>query len=201
MSTTLTYFDFDGSRGLECRLALSVAGIPFTDHRLDREQWREARPGLPFGALPVLTEGDRTIAQSTAILNYVGRGHGLHPSDPWTAAEHDALMHSVEDLRHKVPGTRGMDEDEKKKLREEFAAGWLTRWARTVNERVQGPFLQGDELNVADLKLYVILRAYLSDGYDHIPAAFFDAYPALKGLVDAVDAHPAVVDYWKSRAG
>ena len=38
MATTLTYFDFDGSRGLECRMALHIAGVEFTDNRLNREQ-------------------------------------------------------------------------------------------------------------------------------------------------------------------
>lgn len=36
MTPTLTYFDFDGSRGLECRLALHVAGVPFQDVRIGR---------------------------------------------------------------------------------------------------------------------------------------------------------------------
>lgn len=200
MTTTLTYFDFDGSRGLECRLALHVAGVPFTDDRLNRAQWAELKPTLPYGALPVLTDGDHRLPQSTAIMTYVGRTHGLHPWDPWTAAEHDALMHSVEDLRNKVPG-RGLSAEDKEAAREEFATGWLSRWAATVSERVRGPFVEGEKLSVVDLKLYVILRAFLNDGYDHIPASFFDAYPALTRLVAAVDAHPPVRSYWAAREG
>jgi prostaglandin-H2 D-isomerase / glutathione transferase len=199
MITTLTYFDFDGSRGLECRMALHVAGVDFIDDRLNREQWVEARPSLPYGALPILTEDGRVLPHCTAILNYVGREHGLHPSDPWSAAVHDGLMHGVEDLRSKVPG-RGLSDEEKKTAREEFAAGWLTRWAETVSGQVKGPFVEGSSLNVVDLKLYTVLRAYLNEGYDHIPASFFDAYPALTELVAAVDAHPKVLSYWASRA-
>ncbi len=200
MTTSRTYFDFDGSRGLECRLALHVAGVPFEDVRLNREQWAATKPTLPFGAAPVLTVDGRQLAQSTAILNYIGRGHGLHPTDPWTAAEHDAVMHSVEDLRTKVPGTREMPDDEKKAAREAFAAGFLTQWARTISDRIRGPFLEGDALNVADLKLYVILRAYLSGGYDHIPGSFFDAFPKLVALHAAVDAHPEVRAYFAARS-
>jgi prostaglandin-H2 D-isomerase / glutathione transferase len=200
MTTTLTYFDFDGSRGLECRLALHVAGVPFTDDRIARERWRELKPSVPFSGLPVLTHQGRTLSQSTAILNYIGRGHGLYPTDPWIAAEHDALMHSVEDLRSKVPGSRGMPEDEKKAAREAFAAGWLTRWATTTSARIQGPFLEGAELHVADLKLFVVLRAYLAGGYDFIPASFFDAYPALTEFVAAVQAHPPVAAYFAARS-
>ena len=201
MTTTLTYFDFDGSRGLECRIALHVAGVDFTDARVTRPEWAALKPTLPYGALPVLTVDGRVLAQSTAILNYVGRSHGLHPSDPWVSAEHDAVMHSVEDLRHKVPGSQGMSDDDKKTAREAFMAGFLTTWASTVEARIQGPFLEGDTLQVADIKVYVILRAYLNGGYDHIPATFFDAYPKVRGLYAAVEAHTAVAAYLAGRAG
>ncbi len=199
MPTTLTYFDFEASRGLECRLALHLAGVPFTDNRIKRDEWMQLKPTLPFGALPVLSHEGRELSQSTAILNFIGRAHGLVPTDPWTAAEHDALMHGVEDLRNKVPGGRGKSDDEKKAAREAFAAGWLTRWAETMSARIQGPFLEGDALHVADLKLFVILRAYLAGGYDFIPASFFDAFPALTDFVTAVEAHPAIAAYFAAR--
>ena len=198
MTTTLSYFDFDGSRGLECRLALSAAGVQFEDHRVARNEWAALKPTQPFAAMPVLTEGGRRIAQSNAILRYVGVTNGLHPSDPWTAAEHDALLQSVEDLRSKMPGS-GMSDDEKKTAREAFAAGFLSVWANTLSNRIAGPFLEGDSINVTDIKLYTILRAYLSGGYDHIPASFFDAYPKIMALYAAVDAHPGVKGFFASR--
>ena len=199
MSTTLTYFDFDGSRGLECRLALTVAGVDFHDERITREQWLALKPTLPFGALPVLDDEHGRLAQSSAILRYVGAVHGLHPSDPAAAAKHDALMQSVEDLRHKVPSVRGLSEEDAKAKRGEFASGWLSRWAATVHEQIEGPFVSGDELSVVDLKLYVILRGCLGGIYDHVPASTFDGLEKLAGLVAAVDAHPAVAAYWASR--
>jgi glutathione S-transferase len=122
MTTTLTYFDFEGSRGLECRLALTAAAVPFEDVRITLEQWPALKPTLPFGSLPVLTEGDLTLTQSNAILCHIGRANGLHPTDPAQASRHEALMLSVEDLRHKVPGS-GLFDDEKRKAREEFAQG------------------------------------------------------------------------------
>lgn len=201
MTNTLHYFDFDGSRGLECRLALTAAGVPYEDIRLNRAQWAEYKPSTPFGSMPVYTEGDHRIAQSCAILRYIGATHGLHPVDPWTAAEHDAIMQSVEDLRSKVPAGTGLSEEEKKAQREAFTAGFLTTWCRTVADRIQGPFLEGDALNVADLKVYTVLRAYMGGGYDHIPASVFDAYPKIVALYKAVDAHPAVRAYFATRPG
>ncbi len=197
MSISLTYFDFDGSRGLECRLALKVAGVDFDDVRVKRAQWLDLKPTLPYGALPVLDVDGSRLPHSTAILTYVGRTHGLHPSDPLTAAKHEALMSSVEDLRNKVPGG-GLMEDEKKTAREAFAEGWLSRWAQTVSDNIQGPFVEGEALNVVDIKLYVILRAYLGGTYDHIDPAMFEAWPKLKALHDAVDAQAAVQGYLQS---
>jgi glutathione S-transferase len=198
MSISLTYFGFDGSRGLECRLALTVAGVDFEDIRVGRGQWAEMKRSQPYSALPVLTVDGKQLPQSTAIMGYIGLAYGLHPTDPWTSGEHYALMQSVEDLRSKVPGGRDMSDDEKKTARAAFASGWLTRWATSVSARITGPYLEGETLNVADIKLFVILRAYLGGSFDHIPASFFDDYPALLGLVSAVEARPSVKSYFLS---
>jgi prostaglandin-H2 D-isomerase / glutathione transferase len=199
MTTSLTYFDFDGSRGLECRLALTLAGVDFEDVRIKRGQWMDLKPQQPYGALPVLAVDGKRLAHSAAILGFIGRAHGLHPSDPWDAARHDAVMVSVEDLRHKVSGRRGMSDEDKKTEREAFAAGWLRQWASTVSDELKGPFLEGDTLSVADLKIFVILRAFLGGTYDHIPASTFDAWPKLAAHQAAVSEYPAVAAYFAGR--
>ena len=199
MSTSLTYFGFDGSRGLECRLALAAAGVPFEDVRLTREQWMERKPSTPFGGLPILEVDGRRLAQSNAILGYVGRTHGLHPADPWVAAEHEQIFDSVEDLRYKLPDIRNLDADEAKRVREAFAQGWLAQWAATLSDRIVGPFLEGDTLHVADIKLFVILRSVRSGTYDHVPATSLDAWPKLGALHDAVAAHPAIAAWFASK--
>lgn len=178
MTTKLTYFDFDGSRGQECRIALRLCGVAFEDVRLSREQWAAAKPTTPYGAMPIFEHERRKLAQSNAILRYLGASHGLHPQDPWTAAEHDAVMDSVEDLRNKLPG-QGLSDEAKKTAREAFASGWLTQWGNTVSSRIRGPLLEGEAIHVADIKLYVIVRSLLSGTFDHIPPSLFDAWPAL----------------------
>ncbi|HEY6463202.1 MAG TPA: glutathione S-transferase N-terminal domain-containing protein, partial [Polyangiaceae bacterium] len=89
----LTYFDAPVSRGEECRLALHVAGVDFEDNRLERAAWAALKPSTPFGSLPLFdVPGHPTLAQSNAILVYVGRCWGLHPKDDFEAARHEAMM-------------------------------------------------------------------------------------------------------------
>lgn len=197
---TLTYFDISTSRGEECRLALFLAGVPFTDERLNREQWDARKATSPYGALPIFSsEGKPPLAQSNAILHMIGAEHGLLPKDPWEAARHLGVMCAVEELRGKMgPINRIKDPAEKKAAREALAAGPLPEWAAQVEAQVQGPFTGGKEISVADLKLYVVMTPILDGKIDHVPATVFDKFPKLKGAHAAVKAHPKVVA-WQNR--
>ena len=57
---------------------------------------------------------------------------------------------------------------------------------------IAGPFLAGEAIQVADLKLYVILRSVLGGVYDHVSPEVLAPWPELRTLYEAVDAHPAV---------
>ncbi len=195
--TTLTYFDTPSSRGEECRLALHLAGVPFTDERLKPAEFAARKSAFPFGALPVLTvEGHPPLAQSNTILRLVGRDHGLHPKDSWAAAREEAIMDSVEDMRWMMrPMTRMKDEAEKKKAREEAASGYLQDWAGYIERQIDqhgGPFVSGKELHVVDLKIFVVLTPYLNGKIDYIPGDVFKNFPRLLGVHEAVKTHPKV---------
>ena len=89
----LTYFDAPVSRGEECRLALHLAGVDFEDNRIQSSAWPALKEQMPYGALPVLElPGHPPFAQTNAILVLIGRRHGLHPSDDFEAARHEAMM-------------------------------------------------------------------------------------------------------------
>jgi prostaglandin-H2 D-isomerase / glutathione transferase len=195
---TLTYFDIPTSRGEECRLALFISDVPFTDERLSAEQWATRKATAPFGALPVFTmEGRPPLAQTNAILRMLGSQHGLLPAEPWESARHEAVMCSVEELRGKLgPTLRIKDPDEKKLAREALAAGFLQEWAGQIEKQIAGPFLGGAALSVADLKLFVSTSAILKGVVDFIPPTTFDPFPKLLVLIAAVKAHPKVVAWY-----
>ncbi|MFO0629794.1 MAG: hypothetical protein U0325_29735 [Polyangiales bacterium] len=149
----LTYFDMPVSRGEECRLAFAIAGVDFEDHRIAREAWAAMKPTTPFGALPILEiEGHPPIAQSNAILTYIGRRWGLHPSDPVEAARHEAVMAHVEDLRAVVAhSTRHVDEGTKVRVREQLAETTIPAWAQSVEAQIgDGLFYAGARPHVVD---------------------------------------------------
>jgi prostaglandin-H2 D-isomerase / glutathione transferase len=199
----LTYFDFAGSRGEECRLALHLAGVDFQDDRLANGVWPQLKPDTPFGSLPVLeVEGKGRLAQSNAILRYVGTQHGLHPSDPWEAARHDAILAVCEELRGKLGHSlTTKDEDEKKRLREELAKGYLQQWGRSVEQQIgDGPFLAGNKIHVADLKLFIVANWLTKGTLDHIPTDVFADYPKLNRLVDAVRNNADVQRWYAPKA-
>ena len=192
----LTYFDFAGGRGEDCRLALHIAGVDFEDDRIARGEWMARKPTTPFGNLPLYEEDGRVLAQSNAILQYLGRKHGLHPSDPFEAALHESVLSAVEELRGKIPFARGLEEDDKKRVRTEFAEGTLQKWASGIESLIQGPFLSGDQLNVADLKLFISVSAYLNRTMDYIGPEYLDPFPKLLGLVQAVSDDPRVRSWY-----
>lgn len=198
----LTYFDFPGSRGEEVRLALWIAGVDFEDKRLAFNEWAELKPSTPFGSLPVLElEGRDPLGQSAAILAYIGREYGLHPSESWAAARHEALLAAGEELRGVVvPVLRIKDEAASKAAREELAAGYLPAWGKFIDNQLEqlgaDPFVGGKELNVADLKLYMCSKWFTSGGVDHVPAEVFEGCDRLLRLQQAVAEHPKVVAWY-----
>jgi glutathione S-transferase len=191
----LTYFDAPVSRGEECRLALHLAGVDFEDVRLKREDWAGLKPQTPFGGLPLLEmPGKPVLAQSNAILVFIGRKYGLHPKDDFEAARHESVMQFVEELRSTVsPTLRIEDAVEKKKAREALAANTIPAWGARVEKLIEkGPFFAGEKLHVVDLKLNSIVRWFTSGALDHIPSTVFSDFPKLLRVHEAVREHPGV---------
>lgn len=193
----LTYFDFAGSRGEECRIALHLAGVDFDDVRVKTADWPALKSTMPFGALPVLElPGKAALAHSNAILVLIGRQHGLHPGDAFEAARHESLMCAVEELRHTItPTLRITDPEQKRAAREALATGELATWGRHVEMQLaggQGPFVGGATLQVADIKLYMVVRWLTSGTLDHVPTSVLDHCPKLLGVYRAVGEHAGV---------
>ena len=117
-------------------------------------------------------------------------------------------MSYAEDLRHNVgPTLRITDEQQKRSAREELARDFLPTWGTNVERQLgdqpfvggDQPFVGGDTLSVVDIKLYMIVRWFVSGTVDHVPSTVFDHCPKLKRLFQQVGGH-AGVKAWLERA-
>jgi glutathione S-transferase len=194
----LIYFNAPVSRGEECRLAFQLAGIDFEDVRIEGSAWPAMKEDTPYGGMPILELPEHPpLAQVNAILVLIGRRHGLHPTDDFEAARHEAMMQHVEDLRWNVTPTLRMSEPEKKAAREALVAGYLPAWARRAEKNILSePFFGGAKINVVDLKLHMAVRWFIGGKVDYVPATIFAEYPRLMRVHDAVRDHPGVKSWY-----
>jgi glutathione S-transferase len=190
----LTYFDAPASRGEECRLALHLSGVEFEDVRVKAPEWASVKAQTPFGSVPTFeVPGKPVLAQSNAILVYIGRTWGMHPKDDFEAARHEMMMGHVEDLRTKIGNTLRLDPEAKKKAREEIAETALPAWCASTEKQIgDGPFFAGERPHVVDLKLFMIVRWLTGGVIDHIPTTIAASYPKLMRVHDAVRDHAGV---------
>lgn len=200
----LYYFDFHGGRGEPARLALSIGGVPFEDHRVKGADWPALKPDTPFGSLPVLKVDGETVSQSNAINRYVGRLAGLYPEDALEALRCDEVLEAVEQIEAQVGPTMHLrDEAQKRAAREALAAGPLALHLRTLNARLEarGDWFADGRLTVADLRVFVWIRQLRSGRLDYLPTDLTDQLaPALVAHLARVQAHPGVAAYYAQQA-
>jgi len=190
VSLRLRYFPFPGRAG-PIRDALQIGRIKFQDEHVPPEQFRARRAAgeFPFGGLPVFdvetTERRVCAAQSNAILRYAGRLSGLYPvEDPLLALKVDEALDMGEDINCLLaPSIHEQDTQRKLAMRKELAEETLPFWAgcfeKLLVDNGSSGFIAGDNLSVADLKLYWIIDWLTSGMLDGIPTTLFDSYPAV----------------------
>jgi len=189
-------------------LAMKVAGIPFEEKLIPMfdDDWKASITKVsPTAQVPVLTDGDLTIWETMAILEYMAERHpdkGLWPQDPaarsvarsmanemhagFSALRNNMLMN----IRKPRPG-KGMGEGVAKDIAriEEIWTDCRTRFG------AGGDFLFGKFSNADAMFAPVVIRftnheVALSD----VSAAYRDAVQALPEMIQWSDA--ARVEPW-----
>ena len=199
----LIYFDMHGGRGEAARLALSIGGIAFEDDRVAFEDWPKRKPGILFGALPVLEVDGQALSQSNTINRYVGKLAGLYPDDAWQAALCDEAMDTVEELNGRIAPTLFLPDDQKKTQREALAAGPIPMYLAGLQQRLEangGEYFADHRMTVADIKVFLVLRWLTSGMLDHIPTDIPEKVaPGLLEHHDRVANHPGIKAYYQQR--
>lgn len=177
-------------------LYLSLLGLPYELVEVDLLAGAHKRPEFlaknPFGQVPVLEDGELTLADSTAILLYLGEryddaGKFWPRSAPGKAAVQRWLSVASGSLafgpaaarRQRLLGAK-VDYDEAVRITTQLFGVLESTLAKQ-------PYLVGDTATVADIALYAyVARAPEGD-------VSLEPYPALRAWLLRVEALPGFV--------
>jgi glutathione S-transferase len=223
-SYELYYWPGLPGRGELVRLALEEAGAPYVDvARVPVEQGGGADPlmrlmkgegvkGAPPFAPPILKAGELMLAQVANICLFLGRKHGLTPSDEAGQLQVNQIQLTIADLVAEVhdthhPITFGkVYEEQKPEARKRagyFTAERLPKYLgyfeRTLagNTAGQGQFLVGEALSYADLSMFQVLEG-LAYAFPHAFDGLRQTIPRLLELRDRVAGRPRIRAYLQS---
>jgi glutathione S-transferase len=180
------------------RLLLAHLGVPYerrTMDVVDRSNRSEVLGGLnPALRVPTLVLDDgRPLAESGAILWYLGEGTRFVPDDPYERAQVLQWMFFEQyDHEPAIAVARfwlaysGRPDEFADRLPERTAAGHraLAAMERHLDGR---EFLVGDGLTLADIALYAYSHVAEEGGFD------LERYPALRAWLERVASEPGHV--------
>jgi glutathione S-transferase len=216
----LYYWPGIQGRGEFVRLALEEAGAGYVDvGRLPRSKGGgveailkvlrgDLGPHIPF-APPVLRSGDIVVAQTAAILSFLGPRLGLVPRDvsAWLWAHQ--LQLTVTDLvaeAHEVhhPISVGLYYEQQKKeahraarhFRKERIPKFLSYFERVI-ERGGGPWTLGESFSYVDLSLFQVMEG-LTYAFPSTVKTLEPRLRRLRAVTEAVMQRPRIAAYLAS---
>jgi glutathione S-transferase len=215
----LTYFNIEGAAE-KVRLALKIGGINFEDERIDFATWQnELKAKTPFGQLPLLALDDMpAVAQSFAMLRYIGRLSGLYPADPVAALHIDEVCGLQEDLAkaltpsmyigmrpHLFGYPEDLPEEERKSIQKRLRDALMAEggdvprmlgYFERILKNNGGGFICGSTVTIADCALLPALRQFKSGRLDGIPVTILEKFPLLAAYYDRMMEVPAVKSHY-----
>jgi glutathione S-transferase len=185
-------------------LYLSLLGLPYELVHVDLTAGAHKRPEFlaknPFGQVPVLEDGDLTLADSTAILLYLGERYDeagkFWPRTPqgkaavqrWLSVAASSLAFGPAAARRQRLLGAKVDYDEAVRITQQL-------FGVLENTLAQQPYLVGDAASVADLALYAyVARAPEGD-------VSLEPYPAISAWLGRIEALPGFVPMLLSKKG
>ncbi|HEY9063344.1 MAG TPA: glutathione S-transferase [Burkholderiaceae bacterium] len=182
-------------------LFLTLLGLPFeivpVDILVKREQREPAFLARnPFGQVPVIDDGELTLADSNAILVYLAKGYDASrrwlPEDPvgaarvqrWLSVAADDLANGPADVRFSALIGRPCDEGVVQRSKRLFG---LMDQALAAQ-----PFIAAEHPTIADLALYAYTAHAPEGGLSLAP------YPNLRAWLARIEALPRFVGMQRS---
>lgn len=160
------YSFFNSSTSFRVRIALALKGLPYDYAGVNLrngEQGRDAYRELsPAGIVPVLVDGDVTLTQSLAIIDYLDHRHPeprLVPEDPWLRARVLEIaqtiaceIHPINNIRvlKYLTGKLGVNEEDKSAWYKHWVDEGLGAVERLLSKTPPGAYSIGDSPTLAD---------------------------------------------------
>jgi prostaglandin-H2 D-isomerase / glutathione transferase len=200
----VVYFNGAG-RAEAIRVCLYIASqtkgsdVEFKDTRIEGKDWPALKPTTPLGSLPLMILDGFTHVQSLSLARYAAKLAGLYPVDPLQALYVDEVMDTMNDLISAMPMSK--DENEKKQLREEFAANKMKQCADFIERAIQhntGGNGVASTPSVADLILKSAVSMIQEGFMDYIDKNYFDAYPGIMASAKSISDNDGIKAYYAS---
>eukprot|EP00931_Biecheleriopsis_adriatica_P090616 TRINITY_DN6457_c0_g1_i1.p1 TRINITY_DN6457_c0_g1~~TRINITY_DN6457_c0_g1_i1.p1 ORF type:complete len:248 (-),score=66.92 TRINITY_DN6457_c0_g1_i1:112-855(-) len=204
----LKYFAIAG-RGEAIRLALLLGKFSYHDERITAETWEATESKeAPFGQLPVLIVDKKPLAQTKAILRYIGKlsswdGKFLYPQDPWQAAKVDEVLDLFDDIWMLIAPTYRIEDQQQKELarqqlfQEGNEAAKLVGFLETILGKSSNGFIVPQAgLTIADLLCFCNLNVLRSGFVEGLQADIFSNYKKLMQHKEKVAKIPEVADFY-----
>ncbi|TMW63429.1 hypothetical protein Poli38472_002370 [Pythium oligandrum] len=189
----VTYFDTTG-RAEITRLVLAAGGVEFEDERISHADFPALKKTLPLDQLPVITVNGTTYPQSMAMARYAARLVGLYPTDAAEALKVDVALESLSEVTNFVVeimwGTP--DEAAKAEKTENIQRELIPKILGFVESSIQGKFLLGEELSIADLFLYDVVYYRIRM---LLPEYEFAHYTKIAATLENVASLPRIAAY------
>ncbi len=145
------------SRGFRVMWMLEEMGITY-DQNPAAARSDEAKKFNPLGKIPALVDGNDVLTDSTAIMTYLGDKHGqlTAPAGTPARARQDALTFWLIDefdaiLWAAAKHTFALPEAERMPAVKDSLKAEFVRSAAVLSERLDGPFLMGDQMTIPDI--------------------------------------------------
>ena len=140
---------------------------------------------------------------SGAILRYLAVANGFYPTDPEEVYEVEKLLDLIGDYvagNIKLHYTK--DEDEKKKLLEEYLENFFPKYLGYFDKQLQNnsskEFMVGDKITIVDfLMLHRLERIANNDFLKEPVGAILDTFPTLKEYYEI--RYEAQKEYFENR--
>lgn len=187
-----------GARAEMTRLAYTLAGKPYVDVHWSFSEVREALEGgkNPFNQLPfVETPDGKFLYQTIAIMQHVGRGTPVWPSDPDALNRALAVGMGGYDLYQWFGSFAADDEVAKKK----FETRRAPQFFNGLNAIYEGrKFAAGDEPSFADCIVHQAVVWCVRR--NEVSKQIYETTPHLRAFIERFEAVPAVKAFLEKQA-